>query len=62
MDGRYFKRNQYFLRSKSWFYDLNNKVVMYKHKGRAFDIYFSHLLSPKLQIDRFAPFPKCWRG
>ena len=46
---------------KTWFWNMNNIVVNYRHIGEDNHMYLIHM-NEKCRIDRTGPYPKVWRG
>ena len=47
-------------RQKSWWWNMNNIIKNYWHRGEEGDLYLCHMQLPKLRIDRMGPYCKVW--
>jgi len=45
---------------KSWFRDIGNRVMNYRHKGQDNDVYLIHMFH-RCRIDRTCCYPRVWR-
>lgn len=54
------ERIRYFYTGKSWFRNMNNVIINYRHKGEANDLYLIHM-NHRCELDRVACCPSVWR-
>ena len=46
---------------KSWWRNMDNVVINYKHCGEDFNMKFGHMFH-KCRLDRIGGYYRCWRG
>lgn len=46
------ERNPYLIKQKSWYYNMNNIIIDYRHRGEAGDMYLIQMALPKYPFDR----------
>ena len=46
---------------KSWWWNINNIIINYRHKGEEYDMYTIHM-NDRCSLDRVCPYPKVWSG
>lgn len=44
---------------KSWWWNMNNVIINYRHRGEENDMYLVHMNLPKQRIDRMAVVKGC---
>lgn len=42
----------YYCRQKTWWRNMDNIVIHYRHKGEENNIYLIHMITPKERVDR----------
>ena len=50
----------YIIKQKSWYQNLLNIVINYKHRSEENDMYLIHM-NDKCRIDRMGYYPSIWR-
>ena len=53
------KRRNYYIVSKSWWRNMNNIVINYRHRSEEGSMYLVHMSTPKERIDRLCAIKGC---
>ncbi len=49
----------YCCRQKSWWCNMDNIIINYRHRGEENDMYLVHMVTPKQRVDRMGVVKGC---